>query len=123
MSEYQTSLALSFASDRSSSADGAALRDAGIARALEHADDVEPLWSEQAYLFLLEWIRDRREPFQSSEVRQAAAGIVPEPPNARAWGGVISRARRRGLIIHAGMRPHLDPSSHCTPANVWRRVL
>jgi hypothetical protein len=47
---------------------------------------------------------------------------VPPPPDARAWGSVIMRARRAGLIEHAGYAQSLRRSRHAGIVSTWRRV-
>lgn len=98
------------------------LRDDGIRRAVEHADALEPSWSERAYTFFCGWLLGRNEPFQTCEARWASEGIVPPPPDARAWGHVARRAALAGKIVAIGTAPDLDPKSHRSPCNVWRPV-
>ena len=100
---------------------GERARDAGIKRAADHADDVTPKWGDTAYAFLCDWLLRRDEPFQTCEARWAADGIVPDPPDARAWGHVARRAFKAGLIVAIGTAPDLDPKSHRSPCNVWRK--
>jgi len=100
---------------------GEQLRDSGIEQAVSHADQVEPQWSEQAYQFLLSYIKNHAE-FMTEDVRAASVGIVPEPPSKRAWGGVIVKAVKSGLIHRAGFKNVKNPTSHCTPASVWSVV-
>lgn len=95
-------------------------RDSGIKRAIDHANDVTPTWGDIAYDFLCEWILQHDRPFQTCEARWAARGVVPEPPDRRAWGHVATRAVKAGLIVSTGTAPDLDPKSHRSPCNVWR---
>jgi hypothetical protein len=71
---------------------------------------------------MLGWLSERREPFQASEVRHAARGIVRAPPEPRSWGPVVQRAAVAGLITKVGNEPDLDPKSHRSPANKWARL-
>ena len=98
---------------------GAQLRDAGIKQALDHAEEVTPEWPELAYKFLCDYIRKHPGEFMTEDVRQAAAGIVPEPPSLRAWGGVIVKAAKSGLIVRAGYGQVTNVNAHRANASVW----
>jgi hypothetical protein len=95
------------------------LRDKGISQAEDHANRDYFGWSEQAYSFLVTFAR-MNPVFQAEDVRGAAEGIVPQPPSERAWGGVIVRARKEGLIERTGYAPVKNPKAHKTPAAVWK---
>lgn len=94
------------------------LRDKGIQQAINHADQVKPLWSEQAYNCLLNYIRYNDE-FMTEDVREASKHQLSEPPSARAWGGIIVKAVKCGLIYRKGFRNVSNVKAHCTPATLW----
>lgn len=96
-----------------------AARDDGIRRAVQHADAVTPRWADLAYDFLQRHLLTVPT-LTSEQARQAAQGIVPEPPSLRAWGGPFSRAARAGLIERAGYDTARDPKVHCNVVTVWR---
>jgi len=100
---------------------GAQLRDKGIKQAIDHADQKDSKWSEKAYKFLTAYIGSCGRDFMVEDVRRAAdwAGLT-EPPSKRAWGGIIVRAKKAGLISRAGFRQVKNPKAHCTPATVWK---
>jgi len=95
-----------------------ALRDAGIMQAAEHADAVIENWSEIALQFLQTFLNTAGE-FMTEEVRLAAIGFVPEPPDARAWGSIIVKARKKGLIKKTGVRCKSDKCCHRGFGSVW----
>ena len=97
---------------------GEDLRDEGIEQALNHANETAERWSEIAYDFLKRYMLDNPV-FMAENVREAAANIVPEPPSKRAWGGVLVRAAKEGLIIKMGFRNVKNARAHCTPATLW----
>lgn len=97
------------------------LRDQGIAKALHSAERECPNWTENAYSFLLNYIKSNKE-FMAEDVREASKGIVSDPPSQRAWGGVFVRAVKSGLITRKGFRNTRNAKAHCTPASVWERV-
>lgn len=98
-------------------------RDEGIARAVDHANRVDPDWSEKAYKFLLQFIENHNGAFMAEDVRSHAALMdFPLPPNNRAWGGIIVRAKVAGLIASAGTRKVKNKKAHCANAAVWIKV-
>lgn len=97
---------------------GKDLMEAGIDQAVSHADAVSPAWSDTAYAFLLEYAATERE-FMAEDVRAAAAGKVAQPPSLRAWGGVMLRAAKAGLITKIGFRSVSNPKAHCATGGVW----
>jgi hypothetical protein len=101
-----------------------ALRDAGIKKAVDHANETfpDPEWSKQAYSFLLNFltVHDNQE-FTSEQIRIQADGIVPEPPDPRAWGGVFIRASKSGLIVACGWSIGKRKECHMGPKRLWKR--
>lgn len=98
--------------------EGARLRDQGIARAVNHADEVNSGWSEAAYIFLNQYIRTHST-FLAEDVREAATGIIPAPPHARAWAAIVLRAAKAGLITKTGYASVKNPKAHRAPVTVW----
>lgn len=95
-------------------------RDQGIERAVVHADQVNEGWSEKAYQFLKRFLSIHVGTFQAEEVRSYAAQMdFPLPPSARAWGAVIVRAAKEGLISGVGYKAVRNKKAHATPARVW----
>lgn len=99
---------------------GKALADDGAQRALDHADIQFGSWSDRAYEFLQRYI-EQKVPFRVEQVRKAAqdAGL-PHAPDARAWGGVLMKAKKAGLLKHMGWVPCDDPNGHSHPVSLWR---
>jgi|TARA_B100001964_G_C14031867_1_gene508649 hypothetical protein len=95
-------------------------RDIGIKQSLDNANEKEPFWSEEALEYL------KRYPhvsFMAEQVRVwAYANGLRLPPHNRAWGGVINKASKAGLIIHSGYSNVTNPKAHSTPASVWTKV-
>jgi hypothetical protein len=98
---------------------GQQLRDEGMQKAEDNANQKTPEWSWYAYKFLLSFIRNHNT-FMVEEVRESAKGIIPEPPSKRAWGGIVVRAAKNGFIERAGYGKVKNPKAHCTPATLWR---
>lgn len=99
-----------------------AARDAGIQQAVDHADRVEPKWSERAYSHLLNYAL-RNHLFTSEQVRASAIGVLPRPPDQRAWGGVIARAVRARFLERDGYETARDPNNHMGTVTRWRSNL
>ena len=99
------------------------VRDAEIGRAVDHANREIPRWSDLAYVALQAFLRIHAGTFIAPAVRQwAETRGVPVPPSNRAWGGVIRRARRAGLIVRDGYCDYGDGSMHLQTVTVWRRA-
>lgn len=96
-------------------------RDKGIEQSLNHANEVHSEWSVKAYNFLLKFIQSNDE-FMTEQVREASKDEVPEPPSKRAWGGIIVKARSKGLIERIGFKSVSNVNAHCTPATYWKTV-
>jgi hypothetical protein len=105
--------------------DGRALAEEGAQRAVDHADKVADAmefgsWSDRAYA-ILERFAQARVPFRTEQVRQAAYEEgLPVPPDERAWGGVICRAKKEGILRHYGWVSSTGKSSHAHPISLWK---
>lgn len=94
----------------------------GAFRAMDHADQKIGSWSDRAYNFFVNWATKHGGEFMTEDVRMAAEkakGYVP-PPDERAWGAIILRAKRKGLLEHAGFAPMKSRNCHGNPKSVWR---
>lgn len=103
--------------DKSEYVAAAERRDDGMTRAVQHADAVELFWSESAYAHLMDFCRTQKA-FLTEEARQFAEGRgLTNPPDSRAWGAVIRRAAKNGLIQRIGYKP--AKSSNLAPKCLW----
>ncbi len=98
---------------------GEILRDSGIKKSLDNADNTIENWSSKAYEFFIEYIKDKRF-FMTEDVRIASEGFLETPPSKRAWGSVAVRAKKEGLIESAGFSSVKNPKAHRTPATLWK---
>lgn len=94
------------------------LRDEGIKTAIEHANSTIHKWSHIATNFALNYIR-HNDVFMTEDLREASFCIVPEPPSKRAWGAIITKLAKAGLIRHSGYMSVKNPKAHKTPASIW----
>jgi hypothetical protein len=96
------------------------LKDAGMNQAVTHANAVIEDWSERAFDILLSFLLFRQGDFLCEDVREFAFSLgFPEAPSKRAWGAIIVRARKEGLITHKGYKPTNNHKAHKTPASAW----
>ena len=96
-------------------------RDDGIAKAIDHADRVSHAWSVLAYQYVQWWLRHCKPDatfLSENIIGFATEWGAPEPPDSRAWGAIIQRAARAGLIVKAGYRE----DKFCSPKTLWRRA-
>lgn len=92
----------------------------GMAAAVEHADDVVFAWSQRAEALLVEFAGGV-ETFLAEDARAFAAERgLPSPPDGRAWGAVLQRARRANLIQKVGFAP--ARSSNNSPKVEWAKA-
>ena len=94
-------------------------RDLAIERVATKADEVEPGWSDRAYAALTIFCAKSKEPFIAEDVRAWAEGLglISAPHDARAWGAVMQKACRRGLVSKVGFAP--AKSSNLSPKVLW----
>jgi hypothetical protein len=97
---------------------GKQLKERGMQKAVDHANQVHTDWSEKAFEFLKSFIIEHKK-FLAEDVRYYSAGKVPEPPSQRAWGSVIVRAAKAGLIRRVGYEQVKNVKAHRANASVW----
>jgi len=103
---------------------GAELRDEGMKLAEDNANRKIPGWSDGAYRVLETFLENHNDTFMTEDVRAFAALIDFElPPNARAWGSVIMRAAKNGLIHKVGFAQVKNKKAHRANAALWAQRL
>lgn len=93
--------------------------------AAEHADrktDGVATWQERARSLLDEYGLDTAyKDFQANDfVQYAISRGLGEPPDRRAFGAVITHARKRGVIAHSHYDAVTNTRHHGAPKSVWR---
>lgn len=94
----------------------------GAQRAADHAGQE---WQVQAYRYLCMYMTNYVEdgtPFSTEDVRNRARLTLDDPPDERAWGHVMLRARRAGLIVRAGFKFATDPIRHNGISTLWKKA-
>lgn len=81
--------------------------------------------SDRAYEFLCEFVKTH-ERFTVPDLVKAAidSGLIEEAGqallgNGQAWGSVMTRARRAGLICAVGWVRNPNPQAHFRPTQQW----
>jgi hypothetical protein len=98
-----------------------ASRDEAIQRAVDHAEAVEPGWANRATELLLEYLAHTRQPFTTLELRHWALGTHGFAGVTNwAWGSVMAKARKAGIIEQVGTREVGDATSHLKVSPLWR---
>jgi hypothetical protein len=100
-------------------------RDEGITRSSAHAERLSAGWNAGA-LDAVRLYALRNAEFQSDDVRAWAHAELelPLPPDARAWGGVMVRARRAAIVAPTDrFQPGKAAICHMHPKRVWRSLL
>lgn len=101
---------------------GQDLAEQGMQTAEDHANKLQPKWSDDALNILREFISKYDIDFMTEDLRRYAEkerGFTA-PASSRAWGGVISRAKKSGLIKFVGIRAVGNPKAHAANAAIWK---
>ena len=100
---------------------GVTERDLGMERVAVSAGDE---WIARAYM-LIRTLAKYKEEFTADTVHIAAANVgMPTPPDPRAWGPVMMKARRVGIIVKTGKYvPSERPACHRRPIPVYRSTI
>lgn len=100
---------------------GDQLKENGMNKALTSAEDKTEHWGAIAYQLLESFISQKGSGFHfmTEDIRAASEGVIPEPPSKRAWGAVITKAKREKLIEHSGYGQVKNPKAHKANASVW----
>jgi hypothetical protein len=101
---------------------GEVLRDKGIKKALDHAEEIHDQWQVKAldFLYLYALKHDR---FSGEMVRIESKGIVPDPPSLRTWGSILLTGAKRGWIKQVGYIHVDNPKAHKANAAFWESML
>lgn len=90
----------------------------GMKQSIDHANEKHENWSDEAYGFLLAFIKTTPR-FMTEQVREASVDVIPQPPSNRAWGPIIMKASKQGIIYRSGYSQVKNPKAHKANASVW----
>lgn len=99
---------------------GEELRDIGINKAVQHADEESDNWSKEAYRYLTIFTMHHEGEFMTENFREYCEKFkLPTPPSLRAYGSIMVKAANNGLIKKVGYGNVINQKAHCTPATIW----
>ena len=99
------------------------LRDEGMEKAVDHAERCNPYWQ----VFAMDYLRGYLDvigtkPFMAEDFRLWSENEgLQKPPSESAYGVIIVRAHKAGIIKSIGYSQTSNPKSHRTPASLWCR--
>lgn len=97
------------------------LRNTGIERSITTANSACSNWADKAYEVLLKYMETNTQ-FMTEDVRKFSESTLEIPPSTRAWGGIVVKACKEGLIERIGFQSVKNPRAHMTPATIWKVV-
>jgi hypothetical protein len=98
-------------------------RDNAIKVCTLSADSKTPGWSDRAFEFVKRYALINRGQFMSEDIRKwAYSNGLERPENERAFGGVVVRASRAGIIKAVGYARTSNVLAHRTPATLWMAI-
>ena len=94
--------------------------DAAVINANRHCNK----WSERAYNVLIYFLtKSTTDTFMTEDLRAFAVDMgLEEPPSKRAWGSIIVKAKKEGLIEFMGYDQVNNPRAHKANAARWQAV-
>lgn len=104
---------------------GKTLKEKGMARSARTANELNHGWTDKAYNMLHHFLRSMkrggRETFMGEDFKLFAyANGLQHARSDRAFGSVMSRAAKAGLITRAGYGQVSNPTAHAATASIWR---
>lgn len=94
-------------------------REVGMDRVGAKVEALTPGWLDAAFVLLQRFAAEQRKPFLTEDFRSwAHAHGLELPHDGRAFGPVLQRAARDGLIARAGFAP--ASSSNRSPKPLWQ---
>lgn len=101
---------------------GESLRNTGIQLSLDHAEIKHEGWQEKAMNLLEKFLIGRRK-FMCEDFRAfCEKNGLPIPPSKRAFGAIILKAVKQGMIKRVGFGNTKNPKAHLTPASIWEPI-
>lgn len=98
-------------------------KEVGIQLSYDKQNEIVESWGDMALDFVRVFARSNEE-FITEDIRVASVGIVEEPENGKAYGAVILKACKSGIITWSGRYAEMkNPRSHSCPKKVWRSLI
>jgi hypothetical protein len=100
-------------------AHGRELAEQGMERATCAQERRSEGWADHAMAYLKKFVVGRYA-WSGEEFRNWAESTGLEKPlNASAYGGVLAKAKRDGLIVFVGYETSVNASRHLAPVRLW----
>jgi hypothetical protein len=92
--------------------------------AIDTANSKEPGWSDKAYRLLIDYVKCYgSQPFKGEDARHWSMEMgLPAPPSLRAFGAIISKASREGIIKAVGYTQVTNKKAHAANCRLWIRA-
>lgn len=101
---------------------GKELAETGMNLALQNAETKKPGWQKNAFRLLIDFIGTRKK-FMCEDFRAfCAENGLSIPPSNRAFGGIILKAAKAGMIKRVGYGQVKNPKAHSANAAVWETI-
>ena len=97
-------------------------KEAGMQRAVKHADQVHDSWSTKAFDLFKSYLVLTSSPFKVEDFREWAKNLLPSPPSLRAFGAITVKAKKAGLIRHVGYAQVENIKAHKANCSLWQRA-
>lgn len=101
---------------------GQELAEKGIKQAVTNANRKHDGWSQKAFELLRIYLLTKNTPFLCEDFRAWCEGKLPNPPSKRAFGGIIQRAAKEGVIKRVAYQSVSNPKAHCAMASAWLKI-
>ena len=100
---------------------GVTERDLGMERVAVSAGEA---WMDHAYQ-VVRYVAQTHNEFTADHLHHAGAHLgLPQPPDPRAWGPVMMKARKVGIIVKTGKyKPSRRPTCHRRPIPVYLSMI
>lgn len=98
-----------------------AARDAGMAQAAQHAEDLQPKWGDLALARIRAYAAMHAEFISEDCTDWAASQGFTSPADPRAWGAPFQKAARLGIIRKVGYG--VSQRRHLSPTPLWRSLV
>ncbi len=95
-------------------------KERGIQQAIDSAENREIAWGDKVMDLLRVFLSERPTPFRCEEFRLWCEGRIQKPPHDRAYGYVIRKASKAGMIIFCGYDKTENPKAHRANCAKWR---
>lgn len=94
-------------------------REIGMDRVAAKAQRVAPGWMDHAFVLLQRYAAQQRTPFLGEQFRAwAHARGLARPHDDRAFGPLMTRAAKAGVIVRAGFAPSASSNGSAKP--LWQ---